>query len=189
MKKVLHKMLILLSILEKQVICPYLVFFIYLFYFWLCWVFIAACTFSSCGEGGCSLVISRLLLAVASLVAEHGCSHAGFRSCGAWAQWFWLLGSRVQVRGCGAQAQLLCSMWDLPRPGIDPTGVLFIVRWIALTTGPPGMPCPSLFYAHTLFWASGISSSDSVWFTVAMAILILVLSNGNSLTNMALLSL
>ena len=49
--------------------------FIYLFiYLWLCWVFVAACGLSL----GCSewrllfVVVRRLLIAVASLVAKHG---------------------------------------------------------------------------------------------------------------------
>ena len=48
---------------------------IYLFfYFWLCWVFVAARgLFSGCGEWGLLfVVVHRLLIAVASLVAEHG---------------------------------------------------------------------------------------------------------------------
>ena len=48
---------------------------IYLFiYFWLCWVFVAARgLFSSCGERGLLFVaVRRFLIAVASLVAEHG---------------------------------------------------------------------------------------------------------------------
>ena len=49
--------------------------FIYLFiYFWPHWVFVAACgLFSSCGEWGLLFVaVRRLLIAVASLVAECG---------------------------------------------------------------------------------------------------------------------
>ena len=56
--------------------------FIYLFYFWLRWVFVAARKlFSSCGERGLLsiavrrllfIVVRGLLIAVASLVAEHG---------------------------------------------------------------------------------------------------------------------
>ena len=44
-----------------------------LFYFWLHWVFVAAGgLFSSCGERGLLfIVVHRLLIAVASLVAEH----------------------------------------------------------------------------------------------------------------------
>ena len=42
-------------------------------YFWLCWVFIAARAFSSCGEWGLLFAVVRgLLIAVASLVVEHG---------------------------------------------------------------------------------------------------------------------
>ena len=51
-------------------------------YFWLCWIFLAACglslvavsgVYSSCGERGLLFVaVHGLLIAVASLVAEHG---------------------------------------------------------------------------------------------------------------------
>ena len=42
-------------------------------YFWLHWVFVAAWAFSSCGERGLLFFAVRsLLIAVASLVAEHG---------------------------------------------------------------------------------------------------------------------
>ena len=49
------------------------IYFIY-FYFWLRWVFVATCgLFCSCGERGLLFVAVRgLLIAVASLVAEHG---------------------------------------------------------------------------------------------------------------------
>ena len=41
-------------------------------WFWLCWVFIAVRLFPSCSEWGSSLVaVSRLLIAVACLVAKH----------------------------------------------------------------------------------------------------------------------
>ena len=45
-----------------------------LFFFWLRWVFVAAGRlFSSCGERGPLFVaVHRLLITVASLVAEHG---------------------------------------------------------------------------------------------------------------------
>ena len=49
--------------------------FIYVFtYFWLCWVFFAAHGISPvAGSRGCSLEAAhRLLMVVASLVAEHG---------------------------------------------------------------------------------------------------------------------
>ena len=47
--------------------------FVCLFYFWLCWVFITACSvFPIVASGDYSLiVVCRLLIAVASLVAQH----------------------------------------------------------------------------------------------------------------------
>ena len=46
---------------------------ILLIYLWLCWVFVAARSFSSCCERGLLFVaVCGLLIAVASLVAEHG---------------------------------------------------------------------------------------------------------------------
>ena len=71
-------------------------------YFWLRWVFIGTGRLSLIlASGGYSLLaVCGLLVEVASLVAEHGAvGHAGFINCGAW-------------------AQSLCSMWNLPRPGI-----------------------------------------------------------------------
>ena len=60
----------------KQWFPNLLFFFFNLFiYFWLRWVFVAARgrAFSSCGEQGLLfLVACGLLIAVASLVAEHG---------------------------------------------------------------------------------------------------------------------
>ena len=45
---------------------------IYLF-IWLCWVFVAACGLSLVAASeGYSVAVRRLLIAVASLVAEHG---------------------------------------------------------------------------------------------------------------------
>ena len=45
-----------------------------LFYFWLCWVFVAARGFSSSWDerGLLFIAVRGLLIAVASLVAEHG---------------------------------------------------------------------------------------------------------------------
>ena len=47
--------------------------FILFIYFWLRWVFVAVPRLSSCGERGLLFVAVRgLLIAVASLVVEHG---------------------------------------------------------------------------------------------------------------------
>ena len=58
---------------------------IFLIFIWLHWVFVAACGLSLVvGSGGCSLgVVCRLLIAVASLGAEHRLQH--------WAQQLWCL--------------------------------------------------------------------------------------------------
>ena len=76
--------------------------------------------FSSCGKRGPLLIAVRGPLTIAaSLVAEH----------------------RLQMRrlsSCGARAQLLRGMWDLPRPGLEPVCPALAGRF--LTTAPPGKP-------------------------------------------------
>ena len=76
--------------------------------------------FSSCGKRGPLLIAVRgPLTAAASLVVEH----------------------RLQTRrlsSCGSQAQLLCGMWDLPRPGPEPVSPALAGR--LTTTAPPGKP-------------------------------------------------
>ena len=75
------------------------------------------------GSGGYSLVAKcRLLTMVAPLGVEH------------------------RLNSCGTWAWLLCGMWDIPGPGIEPvshalTGAFF-------TTEPPGKP-PSLTLDHS----------------------------------------
>ena len=47
--------------------------YVFIIYFWLHWVSVAACRLSSCGEQGLLLVAVRgLLIVVASIVVEHG---------------------------------------------------------------------------------------------------------------------
>ena len=54
---------VLLVLLKKKIF----------FFFWLCWVFVAARRLSLvAAAGGYSLVVGHGLIAVASLVAEHG---------------------------------------------------------------------------------------------------------------------
>ena len=65
-----------------------------------------------------------LLIAAASLVKEHRLQ--GLRA------------SVVAAHGlssCGTQAELLCSMWNLPRPGIEPVSPPLAGR--LLSTEPP----------------------------------------------------
>ena len=76
--------------------------------------------FSSCGEQGPLFIAVRGPLTVmASLVAEHRLQTHRLSSCGSW-------------------AQLLCGMWDLPRPGLEPMSPALAGGFS--TTAPPGEP-------------------------------------------------
>ena len=60
--------------------------------------------FSSCGKQGLLfVVVCGFLIAVTSLVVEHGLQVCGLSSCGTWAQQLWLTGSRAQAQ------QLWCT--------------------------------------------------------------------------------
>ena len=76
--------------------------------------------FSSCGKWGpLFIAVHGPLTIVASHVVEH----------------------RLQMRrlsSCGSRAQLLCGMWDLPRPGLKPVSPALAGR--LSTTAPPGKP-------------------------------------------------
>ena len=89
-------------------------------YSWLCWVFVAAQAVSSCGEWG-------LLRSCGSRA-----SHWGGLSC--------CRGRALEHRlsGCGAQALLLCGIWDLPRSGIEPVSPALAGKFF--TTELPGKP-------------------------------------------------
>ena len=65
--------------------------------------------FSSSGEQG-------LLPSFSAQASYWG----GLHCCGAWAQQFWLLTLEHKLNNCGAQAELLCSMWNLPRSVVKP---------------------------------------------------------------------
>ena len=97
--------------------------FIYLFiYLFMAVLGLRFCAraFSSCGKRGPLFIVVRGPLTIAaSLVAEH----------------------RLQTRrlsSCGSRAQLLCGMWDLPRPGLEPVSPALAGRFS--TTVPPGKP-------------------------------------------------
>ena len=72
---------------------------------------------SSCGKWG-------PLFIAASLVAEHR-----LQTC--------------RLSNCGSRAQLLRSMWDLPRPGLEPVSPASAGRFS--TTAPPGKPWAHVF--------------------------------------------
>ena len=77
--------------------------------------------FSNCGKWGPLFIAVRGPLTIAaSPVAEH----------------------RLQTRrlsNCGSRAQLLRSMGDLPRPGLEPVSPALAGGFS--TTAPPGKPC------------------------------------------------
>ena len=67
-----------------------------------------------------------------------GAEHAGFSGCGVRAQSLRFPGSRAQAYSCGAWTWLLCCMWNLPGPGIEP--MLPALAGGFFTTEPPGKP-------------------------------------------------
>ena len=82
--------------------------------------------FSSCGERGPLFITVRgPLIVAASLVAEH----------------------KLQTRrlsSCGSRPQLLCGIWDLPRPGLEPVSPALAGRFS--TTVSPGKPSFPFFF-------------------------------------------
>ena len=127
--------------------------FILFIYFWLCWVFIAAHRLY--------LWLQRAGVTLCCGVRASHCS--GFSCCGAWA-----LGARASVvvahglsscgsralecrlSSCGTRASLLCSMWDLPGPGLDPVSPSLAGGF--LTTALPGKPLV-FFLAKTFYFS------------------------------------
>ena len=57
--------------------------------------------FSSCGKRGPLFIAVRGPLIIAAFLVEHR-----LQTC--------------RLSSCGSRAQLLCGMWDLPRPGLEP---------------------------------------------------------------------
>ena len=94
--------------------------------------------FSSCGKRGPLFITVRGPYTIAaSLVAENR-----LQMC--------------RLGNCGLRAQLLCGMWDLPRPGLEPVSPALAGRFS--TTAPPGKPQniadggthPNSFYKATI---------------------------------------
>ena len=101
------------------------------FYFWLHWVFIAACRLSLvAASGGFSCCGAQALGVRASAVVAWGLS-----SCGSQAL-------EHRLSSCGAQ--LLCSMWDLPGPGLKAMSPALAGRF--LTSVPPGKSLTYFLY-------------------------------------------
>ena len=107
-------------------------FLFYLFiYFWPHWVFVAARGLSLVvASGGYSLLwCAGFSLRWLLLLQSTGSRHTGFSSCGSQAP-------ECRLSSCGAWAQVLCGMWDLPGPGLEPVSPAQAGRF--LTTAPPG---------------------------------------------------
>ena len=84
--------------------------------------------FSSCGKRGLLFIAARgPLTTAASLVADHRLQTHRLSNCGSW-------------------AQLLCGMWDLPRPGLEPVSPALAGR--LSTTAPPGKPSDNHFMMY-----------------------------------------
>ena len=69
----------------------------------------------------------------------------------------WPAGSVVVARGfssCGTRAYLLCDMWDLPGPGLEPVSPALAGR--SLTTVSPGKSLDFNFIFHWENKKSGI---------------------------------
>ena len=100
--------------------------------------------FSSCSKQGLRFVVLRgLLIVVASCC---GARALGTRASVVVARRLSSCGLRAlecRLSSCGARAQLLRSMWDLPRPGLEPVSPALAGGF--LTTVPPGKPSLSDF--------------------------------------------
>ena len=117
-------------------------FLIYFIYFWLHWVFPAAC--------GLSLV-----------ALSGGCS--SLRCTGFSLSWLLLLQSmgsrRVGLSSCGTRAELLRGMWDLPRPELEPVSPALGFPGAFLTTVPPGKPWRQFLIVTTWREAAQLAST------------------------------
>ena len=105
--------------------------FFYKFIYFI-YLFIFGCIGSLLLCAGFSLVVAS---GGYSSLWSTGYRRAGFSSCGSRAL-------EHRLSSCGAWAQLLHGMWDLPGPGLEPVSPALAGGF--LTTAPPGKP-PRLF--------------------------------------------
>ena len=122
--------------------------FIYLFIY----LFILDCAgflllkgfFSSCSKQGLLFIaVHGFLIAVASLVIEYGLWGLQASIVVPMDSVVELRGSRAWLNSCGAWAQLLHSMRDLPGPGNEPVSPALPSRF--LISEPLGKPFASIF--------------------------------------------
>ena len=127
----------------------------FLFFFLIVYLFIFGCLGLCCCVGfslvavsrGCSLLeCVGFSLWLLFLLGRTGCRVCQHSNCGGLVVVAHELSSCSsqapghRLSGCGVRAQLLCSMWDLPRPGTEPVSPALAGRFF--TTEPPGKPCP-----------------------------------------------
>ena len=117
-------------------------------------LFIVGCVGSSLLRAG----FLQLRRVEATLRCGARASHcSGFSCCRAW-----VLGVRASVvkacglTSCGAQAQLLHDMWDLPGPGIEPMSPALAGGF--LTTVPPGRSQVPFFSLKYSYWNVHVSA-------------------------------
>ena len=133
--------------------------FIYLIYLFLAALGLRCVrAFSSCGEWGLLFVaVCGLLIAVASrcrawalgtqasVVVARGLSSCGLRAL------------EHRLSSCGAQAQFLHGMWDIPGPGIESMSPALAGRF--LTTAPPGKSLILLFTIYLFIYLAVLGLS------------------------------
>ena len=106
------------------------------------YLFIFGCVGSPLLHGLLVVAVRWLLTAVAFLFEEHRLYSAGFSSCGTQAWW-------------------LCSMWNLPRSGIEPMSPALAGKFYPRE--PPGKPLEIMFLkdAHKNLKCSGTQRRSS----------------------------
>ena len=110
----------------------------HLFIFWggLCQVFVVTWTFLQLQGVEATLQLQCMGFSFQQLLLlqrSMGSRHMDFSSCSSWAL-------EHRLNSCGAQAQVLLSMYGLPGPGIKPVSPVLAGRFF--TTEPPGKPHP-----------------------------------------------
>ena len=124
-------LLLLLIIIISCLNVYFILLLLFFIYFWLRWVFVAVRGLSlvATSRGYSSLQCRGFSLRWLLLLQSMGSRHRGFSSCGSRAL-------ERRLSSCGAWAQLLCGMWDLPGPGLEPVSPALADRF--LTTVPLG---------------------------------------------------
>ena len=151
----------IIHLLKIHILSFFKIYFIY--YFWLCWVFIAVCRISlpAASRGYSSLRCTGFSLQWLLLLQSTGSRHAGFSSCSTQVQQLWLMGSRAQAQQLWCMGLLLRGMWDLPGPRIEPMFPALAGRF--LTTLPPGK---SKIHVLSFIYSFSYYTFSSLQFTI-----------------------